>query len=29
MNFAGDVLGIVGMGYTNIPNYLDLAFSAG
>ena len=29
MTFQGDVIGIVGMGYSNIPNFLDQAYSAG
>lgn len=26
---GGPVIGIVGMGYSSIPNFLDLAFNAG
>jgi hypothetical protein len=29
MNFPGSVEGLVGMGYSNIPNFLDEAFEAG
>lgn len=29
MFFEGDIVGIIGMGYTSLPNFIDLAFKAG
>lgn len=28
MSFPGNVIGIVGMGFTDVPNFLDLAYDA-
>ena len=29
MSFPGGILGLVGMGYTDVPNFLDNAYTAG
>ena len=29
MNFPGDVRGLVGMGWSDIPNFIDNAYAAG
>ncbi len=29
MGFSGGVIGIVGMGFTSTPNFLDTAYQAG
>ncbi len=29
MNFPDQIQGLVGMGYTNVPNFLDVAYQNG